>query len=130
MEPEFSLFSVCYTNLENWNPIIVRDYITLSNGYSLSGDNNMSKCGNLIMLVLTIKKDSGVYPDENNAPIGVIKKHPPIYPVNSVCVMGTSGWDYKDTDYFYIATNGNIRVCTSVATNSNFARATLCYITR
>ena len=125
-------------NWGNWANVItsadslkVDDYLTLNSGYSLSGDNGMIKFGNVIMLVLTIKKNNGVYPDSNSSPVAKLKKHFPMFQVNTVCVLGTSEWSYSTTDYLYIATNGDVRVCTSATSgNSNFARATICYMTK
>lgn len=109
----------------------IDDYLTLNSGYSLSGDNGMIKFGNVIMLVLTIKKNNGVYPDSNSSPVAKLKKHSPMFQVNTSCVLGTSEWNYNTTDYLYIAINGDIRVCTPATSgNSNFARATVCYITK
>lgn len=136
-----SLYTSSIDNDSNWikkgdvvtstDSLKIDDYLTLNSGYSLSGDNGMIKFGNVIMLVLTIKKNNGVYPDSNNSPVAKLKKHLPMFQVNTACVLGTSEWNYNTTDYLYIAINGDIRVCTSATSgNSNFARATVCYITK
>ena len=136
-----SLYTSSIDNDSNWikkgdvvtsaDSLKIDDYLTLNSGYGLTGDNGMIKFGNVIMLVLTIKKNNGVYPDSNNSPVAKLKKHLPMFQVNTACVLGTSEWNYNTTDYLYIAINGDIRVCTSATSgNSNFARATVCYITK